>query len=388
MVRRQRCGASETMFLGAAYGALWWCIGPLTLQPLALGHAPAWDVAAAQREFPSLVGHLLFGVGTALVSCSCTAPARPGQRPSRSGPGPSAAGWPPGRWPPWPSCVLPPPRAGCGRRRRPRAAPGGHVARSDKWHRGAWVRGQGTGFVAWVVGELTVLPLLPTRGCAGRRSRTRRASRPARLAAAGERWPRWPHLLDRLAPVLSSEHLRRYHGPTAGSGVLARRSRGPLAGTDGAPSSASYDAGAVAEVPSGSPAPTAACRDRRVKWPSGRHRVSKGCCSAASGQDVTCALGWGLCEGFPWWVLGAPHTAAGLLGEATRVVSGRGRRPMSALAGPPGLRRLPRVAFTPGGPFASPGWPAPASRPSGPCAAARSSWPPPRPCRPCCWPCS
>ena len=51
MVRRQRCGPSETMFLGAAYGALWWCIGPLTLQPLALGHAPAWDVAAAQREF-------------------------------------------------------------------------------------------------------------------------------------------------------------------------------------------------------------------------------------------------------------------------------------------------------------------------------------------------
>ncbi|HEV3012338.1 MAG TPA: hypothetical protein VG499_03615, partial [Actinomycetota bacterium] len=67
MVRRQRCGPSETMFLGAAYGALWWCIGPLTLLPLALGQAPAWDVAAAQREFPSLVGHLLFGVGTALV---------------------------------------------------------------------------------------------------------------------------------------------------------------------------------------------------------------------------------------------------------------------------------------------------------------------------------
>src|SRR5215207_10553851 len=67
MVRRMRCGPSETMFLGAAYGALWWCIGPLTLLPLALGQAPAWDVAAAQREFPSLVGHLLFGVGTALV---------------------------------------------------------------------------------------------------------------------------------------------------------------------------------------------------------------------------------------------------------------------------------------------------------------------------------
>ena len=67
MVRRQRCGPSETMFLGAAYGALWWCIGPLTLLPLALGQVPAWDVAAAQKEFPSLVGHLLFGVGTALI---------------------------------------------------------------------------------------------------------------------------------------------------------------------------------------------------------------------------------------------------------------------------------------------------------------------------------
>ena len=79
MVRRQRCGPSEMMFLGTAYGALWWCLGPLTLQPLVLGQSPAWDVAAAQRAFPSLVGHLLFGVGTALVFVVLHGPGDPGR---------------------------------------------------------------------------------------------------------------------------------------------------------------------------------------------------------------------------------------------------------------------------------------------------------------------
>src|SRR4029450_2416676 len=45
MGRRVRGGPSEMVFRGAAYGALWWCIGPLTLLPLALGQSPAWEVA-------------------------------------------------------------------------------------------------------------------------------------------------------------------------------------------------------------------------------------------------------------------------------------------------------------------------------------------------------
>src|SRR4029453_1444042 len=87
MVRRMRCGPSETVFLGTAYGALWWCIGPLTLLPLALGQAPAWDVAGAQQEFPSLIGHLLYGIGTALVFVLLHGPGDPGRARNPAGAG-------------------------------------------------------------------------------------------------------------------------------------------------------------------------------------------------------------------------------------------------------------------------------------------------------------
>src|SRR4029453_16796800 len=162
MVRRQRCAPSETVFLGAAYGALWWCIGPLTLLPLALGQAPAWDVAAAQREFPSLLGHLVFGMGTALVFVVLHGPGDPGRVRRPVGVGTLVRGLLAGllaalalravlhgRAPAVvPAIAVGPAPA---RRRRGGGGPGGAGA-------GGW------GFVAWVVGELTVLPLLADAG--------------------------------------------------------------------------------------------------------------------------------------------------------------------------------------------------------------------------------
>jgi hypothetical protein len=52
------------------YGAVWWFIGPLTLFPILLGGSFAWTSAEAAARLPSLVGHLLYGVATALVFLS------------------------------------------------------------------------------------------------------------------------------------------------------------------------------------------------------------------------------------------------------------------------------------------------------------------------------
>src|SRR4029453_17772574 len=113
--------------------------------------------------------------------------------------------------------------------------------RSDQGIGAALVRGQGYGFVAWVVGELTVLPLLAGEGLRWSLVETR-ASFPglpgwlllgALAAVTGT-------LLDRVAPLLSSEHLRAYRGSTAGTGVRGGRpGAGPWPACSAAPSSAS-----------------------------------------------------------------------------------------------------------------------------------------------------
>ena len=52
---------------GLVYGFVWWVVGQLTLYPLLLGKAVLWNAAAASGVLPSLIGHLLYGAGTALV---------------------------------------------------------------------------------------------------------------------------------------------------------------------------------------------------------------------------------------------------------------------------------------------------------------------------------
>ena len=52
---------------GVSYGVLWWLLGNLTLLPLLLGEPPDWSAGALAEGFPSLVGHLAYGVGLALV---------------------------------------------------------------------------------------------------------------------------------------------------------------------------------------------------------------------------------------------------------------------------------------------------------------------------------
>lgn len=51
---------------GAAYGALWWILGPLTLMPLMMGMGlgSQWNASAVSGALPSLMGHLIFGLVT------------------------------------------------------------------------------------------------------------------------------------------------------------------------------------------------------------------------------------------------------------------------------------------------------------------------------------
>ncbi|MGI8554460.1 MAG: hypothetical protein ACR2PL_27275 [Dehalococcoidia bacterium] len=67
LIWQQRPGPSETLVWGLTYGALWWFIGPLTLQPILTGQRLSWDLGAAQAAFPSLFGHLLYGGTAGLV---------------------------------------------------------------------------------------------------------------------------------------------------------------------------------------------------------------------------------------------------------------------------------------------------------------------------------
>ena len=337
MVRRQRCGPSETVFLGAAYGALWWCIGPLTLLPLALGKAPAWEVAAAQREFPSLIGHLLFGVGTALAFVVLHGPGDRGQARQLPGAGTLLRGLAAGGLA---AAALAAVLGG----RAPAVAAGAALGlaqallspRSDQGIGAAVVRGQAYGFVAWLVGELTVLPLLADQGL--------RWS----LLEARESFPGLPGwlllgalaavartVLDRLAPLLSSEHLRAYHGATAGSGVLAAALRGAVAGLlGGAVISQLMLHGAVPEVAerlTGSNGPLAGIAvNLAIGVAIG---VSYGLLFRRLGQDVTCALGWGLSYGFLWWVLGPLTLLPALLGGDPEWTAAAAGGSMSALAG-------------------------------------------------------
>lgn len=52
---------------GLVYGTVWWVLGPLTLMPSLLGSPLQWSLEAASSNFPSLVGHLLYGVVLAFV---------------------------------------------------------------------------------------------------------------------------------------------------------------------------------------------------------------------------------------------------------------------------------------------------------------------------------
>jgi len=52
---------------GTLYGLIWWFLGPLTLFPVLLGGTFTWTTTAASDQLPSLIGHMIYGIGLALV---------------------------------------------------------------------------------------------------------------------------------------------------------------------------------------------------------------------------------------------------------------------------------------------------------------------------------
>jgi hypothetical protein len=62
LFQREIRGLGSSLGWGAAYGTLWWFIGPLTLLPL-LTHAPLdWSYDKGASIFGSLVGHIIYGL--------------------------------------------------------------------------------------------------------------------------------------------------------------------------------------------------------------------------------------------------------------------------------------------------------------------------------------
>lgn len=52
---------------GLLYGLVWWFLGPFTLFPMVLGWSFTWTAPAVASSLPSLLGHLLYGIVTAVV---------------------------------------------------------------------------------------------------------------------------------------------------------------------------------------------------------------------------------------------------------------------------------------------------------------------------------
>ena len=58
---------TDALASGAIYGFVWWCLGAMTLAPLLQTGQISWTAAAAGDAFPSLIGHLFYGMVTGVV---------------------------------------------------------------------------------------------------------------------------------------------------------------------------------------------------------------------------------------------------------------------------------------------------------------------------------
>lgn len=67
LVWQQRPEAGEMLYWGLAYGVALWFLGPLTALPLLWGQGLHWNLSAAQSAFPFLVAYLWYGAATSLA---------------------------------------------------------------------------------------------------------------------------------------------------------------------------------------------------------------------------------------------------------------------------------------------------------------------------------
>lgn len=67
LFQRDVRGYGSCMGWGAAYGLLWWFLGPLTILPIWQGHSLDWSYQRASELFGSLVGHIIYGLIVGLI---------------------------------------------------------------------------------------------------------------------------------------------------------------------------------------------------------------------------------------------------------------------------------------------------------------------------------
>jgi hypothetical protein len=67
LFRNETSSSGSSIGWGWLFGLIWWYLGPLTLLPLLLTGVCDWSTDAVSALLPSLLGHLIYGVVTALV---------------------------------------------------------------------------------------------------------------------------------------------------------------------------------------------------------------------------------------------------------------------------------------------------------------------------------
>ena len=62
--RSRVTGTTAGLAFGGTYGVVWWFLGPLTLMPamMGMGIGVNWNATAAAAMFPSLIGHIIYGL--------------------------------------------------------------------------------------------------------------------------------------------------------------------------------------------------------------------------------------------------------------------------------------------------------------------------------------
>jgi len=340
IVLRGRWAAGDLVFWGVAYGAFFWFLGPITLAPLILGRLPTWDVAAAQAAYPSLLGHVIWGAtaGTALVAIKART-ARPDSSAATAAtttlrlPGVVLRGLTAGvlgfaaigLLPAGPERMLSPWGEGGD------AIPGsfgiallGAVVYavlhpgSSSTAGAAVVRGAGFGFLLWVIGGLTVLPVLRGEGL-NWSIPDARASFPALpgtilFSAVTALIYHW---LGRLARLFFSDRVGR-QPPDGGAWGLRAVGRGAVAGLVGGLlfTFVMVQIGFFPTVARlvGSDSELIGLVVHLVI--AGVIGVSYGVLFRRQAFDPAAAIGWGVSYGFVWWVLGPLTLAPVILGVA------------------------------------------------------------------------
>jgi uncharacterized membrane protein YagU involved in acid resistance len=323
LVARQQTGVGETLFWGLTYGALWWFLGALTLLPLFIGDPVAWTLAGAQAEFPSLLGHLLYGATTALAYVALTA--RRTLVPSR---GALVRGAVAGLLPAWllaarlasendllaaskmmsdaPESVSRLATLAVGT-----VAGAAYAVLYPRLTDSAGVdliRGAAYGFLLWIVAPLTVLPLLDGRGLTWSLAEARAGFETlpgylllGALLGLGYHW------LTALARLLLSDDIRELGREGAGVQGVRALGHGALAGLVGGlvftlimlqidflPT--------VAQLVGSESRLTGFLVHLVIADLIG---ASYGVLFRRQSYDFGSAVGWGVAYGFCWWVLGA-----------------------------------------------------------------------------------